>query len=128
MGRLATTVKKNADRTVRKAAMAIDQAVVMGTPVDTGRARANWIASINIPSDATTDSTDANGAIVQAAGEIGRYDGEKHESINISNNLPYIRKLNEGSSAQAPAQFVEEATKRAVKSVQGAKLLKAGNS
>ena len=39
-------VAEGADALTRKVALAADQAVVSGTPVDTGRARSNWIAAI----------------------------------------------------------------------------------
>ena len=123
LGSLATRVARNADRTVRKAALAADQAVVTGTPVDTGRARANWIAALNAAEEATSDSTDASKALQQAASVIAGYDGDRDVEIHITNNLPYIQKLNEGSSAQAPAGFVRLAVKRGIEAVAGARLL-----
>lgn len=125
MGDLATRVARNADRTVRKAALAADQAVVMQTPVDTGRARANWIAALNAPAEEATAKTDRGGgaAIQQAAGVVGRYDGDRDVEIHITNNLPYIQRLNEGSSYQAPAGFVRMAIRRGIAAVKGARLL-----
>ena len=35
-------------------------------------------------------------------------------NVNITNNVPYIRRLNEGSSSQAPAAFVQSAIARAL--------------
>jgi hypothetical protein len=32
---------------------------------------------------------------------------EKYPTITVSNNLPYIEKLNDGYSLQAPKKFVE---------------------
>jgi hypothetical protein len=125
MAQVGTNVTKNADKVVRKVALAADQAVVMATPVDTGRARANWIAGLNAAPSQVTDAEDKSGgkAIQQAAGVIAGYDGDKDAEIHITNNLPYIGRLNEGSSYQAPANFVQIAVRRAVGSVKGAKLL-----
>lgn len=125
MGDLATRVARNADRTVRKAALAADQAVVMQTPVDTGRARANWIAALNAPAAGPTDDLDKGGgkAVKQAAGVAAAYDGDRDVSIHITNNLPYIQRLNEGSSYQAPADFVRTAVRRGIAAVKGARLL-----
>lgn len=125
MGDLATRVARNADKTVRKAALAADQAVVMGTPVDTGRARANWIAALNSASSETREAKDRSGgfAIEQAAGTIGMYDGERDVEIHITNNLPYIQPLNDGSSVQAPAGFVRAAIRQGIAAVRGARLL-----
>jgi hypothetical protein len=125
LGRLATKVAKNADTVVRKVAMAIDSAVVMATPVDTGRARANWIAALNAASETSTDETDKGGgsAIAQAAGVVAGYNRDKDTEVHITNNLPYIGRLNDGSSFQAPANFVSIAVRQGVKAVKGAKLL-----
>ena len=113
LGAIGTNVAENADKLVRKVAMTIDRTVVMATPVDTGRARANWIASLNAPTSATTTSVSPSGAeaMEQAAGVIAGYDGDNDAEIHITNNLPYIGPLNEGYSRQAPANFVSIAVR-----------------
>lgn len=125
MGILATRVARNADKIVRKAAMAADQAVVLATPVDTGRARANWIAALNAPAAGPVDGEDKSGstAMRQAAGIAASYSGDRDVSIHITNNLPYIQRLNEGSSHQAPADFVRSALRGGIVAVRGARLL-----
>ena len=125
MGKLATGVEKNADKTVRKVALAIDQTVVLATPVDTGRARANWIVALDAAASETTEAADPSGAgaIGQGAGVIAGYDGDRNAEIHITNNLSYIGRLNDGSSRQAPAGFVPQAVKAGAGAVRGAKLL-----
>jgi HK97 gp10 family phage protein len=125
MGRIATGVSENADKLVKKVAMAIDQAVVMATPVDTGRARANWIASLDVASSSITQSTDKGGAqaIAAARATINGYDGDTNAEVHITNNLEYIGFLNDGTSAQAPRGFVRTAIKAGASAVKGAKLL-----
>lgn len=111
-------VTEGADALTRKIAIATDQAVVVGTPVDTGRARSNWIASLGAAPDQVIDayvpgnlgSTKAENtqeALDQAEAIVRGYSGEGQE-IHITNNLPYIQELNDGSSVQAPANFVEQ--------------------
>jgi hypothetical protein len=126
IGVLAASVVKNADKTVRTVAIVADQALVMATPVDTGRARANWIAGLGSASSSVTDAVDKTGqsAINQAAGVISQYRGGPGAAIHITNNLPYIQTLDEGSSVQAPAGFVRLALKKAADAVDGAELLK----
>lgn len=113
-----TRIVANTDRLVRRAATAIDQALVSSTPVDTGRARSNWIASINAPAssvieayvpgvEGVTGAQNAQAALTQAAGVISGY--KTGQEIHLTNNLPYIGRLNDGFSRQAPANFVEEA-------------------
>lgn len=121
-------VTEGADALTRRVALAADQAVVMSTPVDTGRARSNWIASLGGPASATIDayapgeagSTEAantQAALDQGEAVIRGYRGEGQE-IHITNNLPYIQRLNDGYSAQAPANFVEQAVLEALQVVQ----------
>ena len=120
-------IEENADNLVRKVALAADQAVVMGTPVDTGRAKSNWIAQINsAPSDVIeayvpggegwTADDNEQAAMAQAEGIIRNY--RYGDEIHITNNLPYIQRLNDGYSPQAGANFVEEAILEAAQIVQ----------
>lgn len=107
---IARIVEDGADRLVVETAVAVNQAVVIATPVDTGRARANWQVGIGVPVRSTTLEEDKGGQATMArntakirARKAGR------DIIIISNNLDYIEDLNMGTSAQAPAGFVEMA-------------------
>lgn len=115
-----------ADALVRRVALAADQAVVMGTPVDTGRARSNWIAQIGSAPDETieayapgkdgdTEASNTQAALDQAEAVIRGY--TEGQEIHITNNLPYIQRLNDGYSSQAPANFVEQAVQEALQVV-----------
>jgi hypothetical protein len=122
MASLGLQVAEGADVVVRKVALAADQVIVMATPVDEGRARSNWIAALDAAAVGTVEpyaegAAAANGAIEQAARVIADYDGDVHSEIHLTNNLPYIGELNDGSSAQAPAGFVEKGVTAAVKAV-----------
>lgn len=122
-------IEKNADAMTRKVALAVDSAVVIATPVDTGRARSNWQVNLGSPADGTreaytpgaegsTGGANAQAAIDQGRAEIAKYKGGS--AIHITNNLPYIGRLNDGHSAQAPAGFVEKAVLVGVAAAQGA--------
>jgi len=128
----AAGVAKNADTLVRKVALVADQAVVSGTPVDTGRARSNWIATLGAAPDTeiepyvpgelgSTAAANTQAAIDQAETVIAGY--TSGQEIHITNNVPYIQDLNDGSSAQAPAGFVEEAVLEAVDAVTRAHII-----
>lgn len=132
MGVVADTVDRNSDTLTRRVAIKVDQVVVMGTPVDTGRARSNWITSLGsarrdtlspyAPGEGgSTGSANAQAAMDQCEAVVAHY--QHGNEIHIANSLPYIGKLNEGSSAQAPANFVEESVNVAVQSIKGARLL-----
>lgn len=122
---IATDVEEGADRLVRQVSLAIDAAVVLATPVDTGRARANWIASVGapvlVPNMLATDLT-GSAAIAQAQEAVGSR--RANDEVFIQNNVPYINRLNDGWSAQAPANFVERAVLAGVRVVAGASVLK----
>lgn len=108
----ADDIIEGVTRRVHAVALSIDQNVVISTPVDTGRARGNWIAEVgHDPTQAEPDTKSKDGAasIKRAAEAIEKFDARRHEEIYIANNLPYIEKLDAGSSAQAPANFVEQA-------------------
>lgn len=97
----------------QRIALDIDQRLVLATPVDTGRARSNWLASVGQPRTDEVGTRDAGSAIAEAAGVINA--APDFPLIYLSNNLPYIKRLNEGSSKQAPAAFVETAVDAAVR-------------
>lgn len=122
-------VEDNADALVRKVATAVDSTVVLATPVDTGRARANWQVNIGSPVETvreaysagemgSTAAANAQAAIEHAKRVIAAYKGGS--SVHITNNLSYIGRLNDGWSGQAPAGFVEQAVLIGVAAAQGA--------
>lgn len=88
----------------RKTAFDIDAELVQQTPVDTGRARSNWLPSINTPRNDTVEA----GAKPDILPVISSY--KIDETICIANNLPYIERLNNGWSQQAPTPSWVEAT------------------
>lgn len=134
MGRLATDLPERADLVVRKTVLAVDQAVVLSTPVDRGRARSNWIGALDEASDTVVDayvegqdgstsSANSQAALAQVEGVVSGYDGDLHNEVHVTNNLPYIEVLNDGSSSQAPADFVSEAVRAGADAVKGSRLL-----
>lgn len=82
--------------------------VVMKSPVDTGRFRANHHLTVGVPSDRIIPGTDKQargsrpGGITesQALAEMSRM--QPYGIVYIQNGLPYAQKLEDGSSNQAP--------------------------
>lgn len=75
--------------------------IVQKTPVDTGRARGNWQVSINgFPNDAV-ETKDASGGGVISEGANHLTGLSPFSVVYITNNLPYITLLENGSSQQA---------------------------
>lgn len=130
IARLGRQVEQNALLVVRRVALAADQAVVVATPVDTGRARSNWLVTIDapdpreIPPYSQDDGAgSARAAVAQGQAAIAAF-AAGNRAIYITNNLPYIERLNQGSSAQAPASFVQQAVIMAARAVQASSLLR----
>jgi hypothetical protein len=134
----ADNLPREVGKVVRLAALAIDQTIVMATPVDTGRARSNWLVSLSTPREDMIEAyapipkmvstpgsrlrerANAQAALNQGQAQIAAR--QPGEAIFISNNLPYIQRLNDGYSAQAPAAFVAASIDAAVAAVAGAKI------
>lgn len=106
LGAFAKKAGKNADLVVRKVGIDMTSRIVIRTPVDTGRARANWNTTIGSANYAVSESFDKAGAstIAKAAARLSGF--RCGPSIWISNGLPYIGELEKGSSKQAPAGMV----------------------
>lgn len=132
---VAVKIEENVGKTIQKTALAVDQTVVLTTPVDTGRARSNWLVSINISDNKTieayvpgkkgsTGSENVQAAIDHGKSVIATFKPTQDTSIIISNNVGYIGPLNDGSSVQAPAGFVERAVADAVAVIKRAKVVK----
>ena len=109
--------KIRTDQLVRKVTFDLFGEVVMRTPVDTGMARSNWQLGIGerptgIVDDAkrriSKEQSDKRGSYktaktVMAAPTMANFSNVKAGGVNyIVNNLPYIMKLEYGSSKQAP--------------------------
>lgn len=125
----AARVSKNTDGLVKKVILAVDQAVVLATPVDTGRARANWRPSIGAMDTTTAPEPSSPGAGLRealAAGEdvAKRYvGGTNSPTVHITNSLNYIQYLNDGSSRQAPRNFVNTAILLALSAIRQARIV-----
>ncbi|AEP08890.1 HK97 gp10 family phage protein [Micavibrio aeruginosavorus] len=112
------------EKVTRLIALKVFNNIVENTPVDTGRARANWNIDLNTVDVSLVDPSGMEGGSYdgteKALPVIGSY--KLNDTIYISNNLPYIRPLNDGSSTKAPAGFVDAAVQIGVR--QGKELAK----
>ena len=110
------------ERTAAKLTLDITANLIQTTPVDTGWARANWVPSL------TTFDTDPVGerspdgvtTVPQSAGLAAATTFRlRHGRIHITNNVSYIGELNDGTSQQAPAGFVQGAVQAGVAALRG---------
>jgi hypothetical protein len=100
----------------KTAALAIITDLANVTPVDTSQAISNWRVDINqrpvlainpyFPGKKGTTQAESIAATIEAA-KLALAAKKPGDTVWISNVLPYIGLLNDGSSSQAPAGFVE---------------------
>lgn len=115
---LPTKVGEAAVALKREIVIAIVTDLAYKTPVDTSQALSNWDVSTGQPITAkhgphvpgiagSTQSTSAAETVAQAIAAAALF--RTNETSYIANNQPYIRRLNDGYSAQAPAGFAQRA-------------------
>ncbi len=98
-------IDANLNTIVRTVALQGLQRLVEKTPVDTGRARSNWFVDIGDPQDQGVAEPDKSGgsAVARGGAVIAGYaNANGLPEINIHNTLPYIGRLENGYSSQAP--------------------------
>ena len=103
-----TKVLVNANIAARNIIGEIEDELIFRTPVDTGRARANWLLGIdNVPTKVFMNSFDPDGS--GTSGKLHSLIPENvlGHSIYIANNVPYILSLENGKSSQAPNGMVK---------------------
>lgn len=103
LDKLAARAGLGLETVARKATLQLFQAVVLRSPVDTGRFRANWNVSYGAPLETTTSSTDKGRADIETAKALTLPIGGVQY---LSNGLPYANRLEFGYSKQAPSGMV----------------------
>lgn len=112
----AKAIDEAASKTAVDTAMAIVGDLAYKTPVDTSQALSNWRVTLDSPATGTIaphypgiqgSSQRASAAETINAAKSVLANKKPGQAIFITNNLPYIKRLNDGYSAQAPAGFVE---------------------
>lgn len=92
-----------AELVVRKVAIELQSSMILKSPVDTGRFRANWQCGIGAmnTSISAPPGTDAKGRTATAL-----QGWKPGQTIWLTNSLPYSRRLEYGWSKQAPGGMV----------------------
>lgn len=107
-------LEKEINKQVRADTFNILKGVVLATPVDEGRAKGNWQVSQNNPIMTEAGILDRTGSITINAGltQIAQAKQTEYPVMWITNNLPYIVRLNEGWSDKAPSKYIDTVIKR----------------
>lgn len=98
------------EKLMKMASIEFFRQVIISTPVDTGRARYGWYITVNAPSTKTPPEGNYAVPDINNHSNVGTFTVK--DKLYITNNVPYITALNNGSSKQAPARFVENAAVR----------------
>lgn len=108
------------EQLMKSASIEFFRQVIIVTPVDTGRARYGWYITVGDPSKVVPDEGEYKMPDINTHSKFTHFTVK--DKLFITNNVPYITRLNNGSSKQAPARFVENAAIRVQNAV--AKLVK----
>jgi len=100
--KLAAKVDNNASVFIRKIAIDGLQRLIVQSPVDTGRFKANWSSSVGNLDTSTTEETTSN--FSQQSKGIRDY--KVNQPMFLHNNLEYAIPLEYGSSKQAPKGWI----------------------
>lgn len=106
------------DTVVRKTAIELQASLIEKSPVDTGRFKSNWQCGLGAVNE-SNDSEPRSDALGRAKVVL---DGFKPgQTIFLTNNLAYAKRLEKGWSQQAPSGMVrltlqdfQQAVKRAI--------------
>lgn len=89
--------------------------VVGATPVNTGRARGNWVCQLEgeMPKLETGRLDKTGDATLAATGsELDKFEAGATKNIWLTNTLPYILELENGGSDQAPRGMMRLAAQK----------------
>lgn len=118
MDKLSKSVNKVASDAAVKVALTIVGELAYKTPVDSSKALSSWFVTLGSPSttigqahfvgqDGSTKNASAAETLANAKAVLANK--KPNQIIYISNNQPYIKRLNNGYSEQQAAGFVERA-------------------
>lgn len=98
--------KQNPEKVVRQVTVKLYTAIIMSSPVDTGRFRMNWQATYKDPATAELIANDPSGrrAVANMTNFVMTY--PEWDDFRLTNPLPYAERLEYGYSRQAPQGMV----------------------
>lgn len=106
INRWAQHTEEKLDIAAQKIALDLFKRVILDTPVKSGRARGNWQVAIGKVPNGTLELTDKTGQATISRATATTAGLKAGDVIYLVNNLPYIQRLEDGYSGQAPAGMV----------------------
>lgn len=91
--------------------MAVSRRIITETPMDTGQAKLNWIPTVDRETNEVIDATgmtisDAQSVAIDKAQSVFM-SASNYKNLILTNNLPYIQRLDNGWSQQQPNPFID---------------------
>lgn len=104
LGKFGNKATGNYEQLVRGTKLKLFTAAVNDTPVDTGRLRGNWQASLDSPALHTIEGAKSDAEVLK---QIEDNLGDAGQTSYLTNNLPYAIPIEYGhSKVKAPAGMV----------------------
>lgn len=92
---------------IAETAIRLGTMIIEKTPIDTGRAKGNWIGAFDEPDTTTSETRQQQQAITGLRLKFTPSNVARNNSIFVTNSLPYIKALEDGrSQMQAPHGMV----------------------
>lgn len=88
--------KKNPETVMRAVSLKLFSAIILGSPVDTGRFRMNWQASGPSPAGGQVGGVDMAGSKAISAASAFVIGNSYWQEFTLSNNLPYANVIEFG--------------------------------
>jgi hypothetical protein len=113
--KLSKKLRKAINGVSRKLVLDTNRRLAEDTPVDTTFARSGWIPSTGSPTKSLPGTRDnvQQDAATSGVAQIQHWDLFKGPAF-ITNNVPYINRLNAGTSDQAPPGYVQNSIEKSI--------------
>ena len=107
--KIESKIDRTLDQGIRATILELSTAIIKGTPADTGRARGNWQASIGRGATGEVSVDSVRSGEAKAIAEVNQKASVAVGDLYyLTNNLPYIERLEYGWSKQAPGGMVRK--------------------
>lgn len=93
LSKFKAKTEKKLEQVVKKTFIDLSSAVILDTPVDSGRLRNNWFPAINKFDDSVTESIDKTGIKAISEVVINANTFRIGDTLTLSNNLDYAFRI-----------------------------------
>lgn len=107
--KIESKIDRTLDQGIRATILELSTAIIKDTPAKTGRARGNWQASIGRGATGEVSVVNKRAGEAKAIAEVNQKASVAVGDLYyLTNNVPYIERLEYGWSKQAPGGMVRK--------------------